>query len=54
MELKFSVEIELPEKGGRAAMQRAARLIMLKLAAELIQCSVAADEPETPPTTEGC
>lgn len=43
MELKFVVQVEVPDRAGRRAIMRAARDVMLKLAAELIRCSVASD-----------
>lgn len=52
MELRFSVMVDVPVKGRRRAMAKAAREVMLKLAAELIQCSVTLDgeeEPAPPP-----
>lgn len=46
MEMKFSVVLEVPAIGGRRRMTRAARELMLKLASELIRCSVASDDED--------
>lgn len=44
MELRFSVVVDVPENPEREDVARATRQFLLKLAAELIQCSVRADE----------
>jgi hypothetical protein len=48
MELRFVVQIGLPDRSGRKAMARAARDLLHRLAVELIRCSADQDPDAAP------